>query len=120
MPEKTKEERIKAEERRLTKIFRELKDKKKIKMAQGLIQRAAFLKITLEECEHDITSNGITEKFSQSENQAPYDRKRPVADLYSAYNTSFQKIIKQLTDLLPAEEKKELDPFMEYIAGGAK
>ena len=63
----------------------------------------------------------MTEKFSQSENQEPYDRKRPVADLYSAYNTSYQKIIKQLTDLLPTEEKQEVDEMLSFIsAGGAK
>lgn len=118
MKEKTKAERIKAEERRLTKIYGELKNERKLKIAQGLIQRAAFMKIELEECEKDIVENGMTEKFSQSENQEPYDRKRPVADLYSAYNTSYQKIIKQLTDLLPAEGKQELDEMMSFISGG--
>ena len=118
MKETTKAKRIKAEERRLTKIYGELKSERKLKIAQGLIQRAAFMKIELEECEKDIVENGMTEKFSQSENQEPYDRKRPVADLYSAYNTSYQKIIKQLTDLLPAEEKQELDEMMSFISGG--
>lgn len=117
---KTKEERIKAEERRLVKIFKDLRDERKIKAAMGLIPRAAFLKITLEECETDITENGVTEKFSQSESQEPYDRKRPVADLYSAYNTSYQKVVKQLTDLLPEEEKKTADPFLDFIGGGVK
>ena len=92
MKEKTKDERIKAEERRLTKIYGALNN--------------------------DIVNNGLTEKFSQGENQEPYDRKRPVADLYSSLNTSYQKIIKQLTDLLPAEEKQELDEMMSFISGG--
>lgn len=117
MKEKTKDERIKAEERRLTKIYGDLKSEKKMKAAQGLIRRAAYMRIMLEECESDIVENGLTEKFSQGD-QEPYDRKRPIADLYSAMNTSYQKIIKQLTDLLPTEEKKEADPFLDYIAGG--
>ena len=41
MKEKTKDERIKAEERRLTKIYGDLKSEKKMKIAQGLIRRAA-------------------------------------------------------------------------------
>lgn len=116
MREKTKDERIKAEERRLTKIYGDLKSEKKMKAAQGLIRRAAYMRIMLEECESDIVENGLTEKFSQGD-QEPYDRKRPIADLYSAMNTSYQKIIKQITDLLPAEEKKENDPFMDFIGG---
>ena len=119
MKEKTKDGRIKAEERRLTKIYGDLKNDKKMKAAQGLIRRAAYMRVMLEECESDIVNNGLTEKFSQGENQEPYDRKRPVADLYSAYNTSYQKIIKQLTDLLPTEEKHELDEMMSFISGGA-
>jgi hypothetical protein len=117
MREKTKDERIKAEERRLTKIYGDLKSDKKMKAAQGLIRRAAYMRIMLEECESDIVENGLTEKFSQGD-QEPYDRKRPIADLYSAMNTSYQKITKQLTDLLPTEEKKEADPFLDYIVGG--
>lgn len=117
MKEKTKDERIKAEERRLTKIYGDLKSEKKMKTAQGLIRRAAYMRVMLEECENDIVDNGLTEKFSQGE-QDPYDRKRPIADLYSSLNTSYQKIIKQLTDLLPTEVKKEADPFIDYIEGG--
>ncbi len=117
MKEKTKEERIKAEERRLIKVYGDLKNEKKLKAAQGLIQRAAYMRVTLEDCETDILENGLTEKFSQG-NQEPYDRKRPVADLYNSLNTSYQKIIKQLTDLLPAEERAETDPFIAFISGG--
>lgn len=117
MKEKTKEERIKAEERRFTKIYGNLKTEKKMKVAQGLIRRAAYMRVMLEECENDIVENGLTEKFSQGD-QEPYDRKRPIADMYASLNTSYQKIIKQLTDLLPTEEKKQADPFLDYINGG--
>lgn len=117
MKEKTKDERIKTEERRLLKIYGDLKNDKKLKAAQGLIRRAAYMRVTLEDCEKDINENGLTEKFSQGE-QEPYDRKRPVADLYNSINTSYQKIIKQLTDLLPDEEKAEADPFIAFISSG--
>jgi hypothetical protein len=88
-----------------------------MKVAQGLIRRAAYMRVMLEECENDIVENGLTEKFSQGD-QEPYDRKRPIADMYASLNTSYQKIIKQLTDLLPTEEKKQADPFLDYINGG--
>ena len=114
--EKTKEERIKAEERRIVNIYKDLKDDKKLKAAQGLIQRAAYMRITLEDYERDILANGSTEKFSQGD-QEPYDRKRPVADLYNTMNTSYQKIVKQLTDFLPEDKKEDSDAFLSFIGG---
>lgn len=39
-----------------------------------------------------------------------------MADLYNTMNTSYQKIIKQLTDLLP-EGKGEEDELMEFLSG---
>lgn len=114
--EKTKEQRIKDEERRLNKIYSDEKDSKKLKVVQGLIQRAAYMRVTLEDYEKDINENGATEKFCQGD-QEPYDRKRPVADLYNTMNTAYQKIMKQLTDLIPEEKKKETDAFMDFIGG---
>lgn len=74
---------------------------------RGLIQRAAFMRVMLEEIEEDLNENGYTEMFSQSANQEPYERKRPAADLYNTMNSNYQKIMKQLTDLLPKEPAKE-------------
>ncbi len=114
MKTKTKETRIKSEKKRLLKIFGDMEDEKKLKTAQGLIERAAYMRVTLEDCESDIIDNGLTEKFAQGQ-QEPYDRKRPVADLYNTMNTSYQKIIKQLIDLLPEETKTDVDPFITFI-----
>lgn len=115
--EKSFEERIKAEKNRLVKNFDGI-DKKKRIIVQGLIERAAFMKITLDDIETDIKENGYIEKFSQGE-QEPYDRKRPCADLYNTLNANYQKIIKQLTDLLPKDEpaKTVSDGFDEFAQG---
>ena len=51
--EKTKEERIRGEKNRLNRIFRQLPEKKK-KLALGLIERAAFMRVELEDLEADI------------------------------------------------------------------
>lgn len=115
----TKEERIKREEKRLLGIYKDLDSKKK-EVVQGLIQRAAHLRITLEDFAKDLDENGYTELFSQG-NQEPYERKRPTADLYNTMNTNYQKIIKQLTDLLPKEqstllnEKSDGDDFDDFL-----
>lgn len=101
--QKTLESRIKAEERRLTKIFADIDEKKK-NSTQGLIQRAAFMRVSLEDLEAEINSAGFTELFSQGE-QEPYLRERPTSKIYNSLNSNYQKIIKQLTDLLPKDEK---------------
>ena len=109
-----KAKRIKREENRLKKIYKDIETKKK-DTVQGLIQRAAYMRVTLDDFEIDLDDNGFTEPFSQGD-QDPYDRKRPVADLYNTMNTSYQKIIKQLTDLLPKEaHKEEDDGFDEFV-----
>ena len=110
-----KEKRILKEERRLKKIFSENDGNKKFQAALGLIQRAAYMRITLEDYEEDILINGSIEKFSQSENQDPYDRKRPVVDLYNTMNTQYAKTIKQITDLLPENDIASKNELLDFI-----
>ncbi|AQT56844.1 TPA: hypothetical protein ONV50_002047 [Enterococcus faecium] len=96
---------VSAEERRLNKLFKDI-DKDKKKVVSGLITQAARLKILLDEMWIDISEKGDYELFSQSENQKPYERERPVAKQYNSRDQAYQRVIKQLTDYLP-EEKRE-------------
>ncbi len=111
-----KDRRIKKEENRLKKIYKNIEDNKKDTVI-GLIQRLAYLRVTLEDFEKDLDQNGFVELFQQGEKQSPYERKRPVADLYNTMNTAYQKGIKQLTDLLPKEIKvlDEDDDFEDFV-----
>jgi hypothetical protein len=111
------EAEIKAEEVRLRRIFARI-DKKRKAVTDGLIKRAAFMRVALNELEIDITVHGLTEWFSQGD-QEPYKRRRPEAEIYNSMNTSYQKIIKQLTDLLPKDDdaaKKKGDGFDEFVS----
>ena len=116
--ELTKDERIMKEEKRLKRIYKNInKDKKAI--IDGLIQRAAYMRITLEDYEKDINEKGYIEMFTQSEKTDPYERERPVARLYNTMNKNYQNIIKQLTDLLPKDVAKAVeddDGFNEFIS----
>lgn len=114
--EKTKEERIKSELARLNKIYKDIEENRK-STAQGLIERCAYMRISLEDFEKDLDKNGFTEKFRQG-NQEPYDRKRPIAEIYNSMNTSYQKAIKQLSDLLPKYNEiptKDDDGFDDFV-----
>lgn len=97
-----KEERIKKEVRRLNSIYAKI-DKKEKSVMDGLIKRAAFMRVTLEDMEEDLDCNGFTEMFTQSEKTDPYERERPVARLYNTMNKNYQSIMKQLSEFLPED-----------------
>ncbi len=109
----TIDERIKKEERRLKRIYKNI-DKDNKAIIDGLIKRAAYMLVTLEDWEKDISENGYYEMFTQSLNTPPYERERPVARLYNTMNKNYQSIIKQLSDLVPKPDtKKEKDDGFE-------
>lgn len=98
-----KKSRVTKEENRLKAIYAKLnKDIRSV--AEGLVRRAAYMRITLEDYEKDIDSGGSVEMFKQTENAPTYERVRPVAQLYNTLNKNYQSISKQLTDLLPKED----------------
>lgn len=115
--EKTKEQRINAEKLRLTRIYKEVPKEHK-GIIDGLIKRAAFMRVTLEDMEADLDENGFVELFTQSEKTEPYERERPVARLYNTMNKNYQSIIKQLSDLVPKQDKTaEVDDgFDDFVA----
>lgn len=114
--ELTKDERITKEEKRLRTIYKNI-DRDNKAIIDGLIQRAAYMRITLEDYEKDLDEKGYVEQFTQSVNTPSYERERPVARLYNTMNKNYQSIIKQLSDLVPKEVKAvEDDGFKDFIA----
>lgn len=110
-----KEKRIEKEILRLSKFFAAAPAGKR-QLAEGLIRRAAYMRVTLEDFEVDLDTNGHVELFSQSEKLEPYERERPAARLYNSMIRNYQTLMKQLVDLLPAnasnEIKNEIKEFM--------
>lgn len=100
---KVRDALVKKEKNRLNRLFKDV-PKNKLKTAEGLIIQAARLRVLLDEMWIDITENGDVEMFSQSEKLDPYERERPVAKLYNSRDQSYQRIIKQLADLIPEEK----------------
>jgi hypothetical protein len=112
-----KDKRISKEEKRLRQIYKDIAKENKA-IIDGLIQRAAYMRVTLEIMEGDLDSKGYVELFTQSEKTEPYERERPVARLYNTMNKNYQSIIKQLSDLVPKVEKKpEDDGFEDFVNG---
>lgn len=111
-------DRIKAEKSRLSKIYSAMDEDRKA-MAMGLVERAAFMRVQLEDLESDLLANGWTELFTQGA-QTPYERARPSGQQYNTLNANYQKIIKQLDALMPkasAAKPPEDDGFDNFVSG---
>src|SRR5699024_2726588 len=79
----------------------------------GLITQAARLRVLRDEMWADIRHGGGYELFSQYEKVEPDERERRVAKLYKSRDQSYQKVIKQLVELLPKEEQQEATDYVE-------
>lgn len=111
-----REKLIKQEMNRIKKIYKEF-PKEKVKVLEGLITEASFMKTALEELREDILKNGYTELFEQGE-QA-FNRERPEVKIYTNFIQKYTVCMKQLIDLLPQEEKKiESDALIEFVKKG--
>ena len=90
----------KSEIERLSRIYENLPENQ-FAVAQGLIVQAARLRVRLDKLWKDLSKNGETDLFSQSEKTEPYERERPAARLFTATDKNYQAIIKQLNELTP-------------------
>lgn len=115
-----KEKRMSAEQGRLRKIFKDI-PQDKMAVVDGLICQAARLRILLDDMWQDIKDKGDVEEFTQSPNTPPYERLRPVANLYNTRDKNYQTIIKQLVDLLPDDSKADpAEDLKAFLAAGKK
>lgn len=108
-----KEKKIKQEINRLKKLYKDF-PKDKVKALEGLIDNAAFLKITLDNLKDNLLKNGVTELFEQGEQS--FNRERPEYKVYSTFIQRYATVMKQLIDVLPVEEKtKENDRVADFV-----
>lgn len=103
--ELTRETRISNEKRRLRAIFKNLDENKK-KLVTPLIDKAAFMSVELDILQETIQKTGWTSEYKNGENQFG-TKKSPEAETYIALSKNYTVIVKQLTDLVPAAEKKK-------------
>lgn len=113
-----REKEIKAEVARIKKMYKEL-SKEKIKVVEGLINEAAFMKITLEGIRQELLEEGTTQWFQQGSQK--FKRQHPSVDIYTTMISKYSTVMNQLLNLLPEEEKKkEGDALMDFVKKGIK
>lgn len=111
-----KEKNIKQEINRIKKFYKEL-PKDKVKVMDGLINEAAFMKISLEELREDLLKNGYTEMYENGPQVVK--RERPESKIYTTLIQRYSNVMKQLIDIIPGEaQADEKDALVEFLARG--
>lgn len=111
-----KEKNIKQEINRVKKLYKDF-PRDKVKAIEGLINEAAFMKITLQETRENLIKFGMTEMFEQGSQS--FKRERPEVKIYTTLIQRYSNVMKQLIDLLPEEEKnEEKDELTEFLSKG--
>ena len=108
---KEKLKRIKAEQNRLTKLFKTI-DSAMIKTVKSLIENAAFMAVTLADLQAEINFSGCISTYKNGENQWG-TKKSPEVEVYNTMIKNHMTVMKQLTDLLPKSAPKEEDDGYE-------
>lgn len=111
--ELTKEELIKKEKRRLTGIFKEIEERRK-KTVEGLIEEAAFMRITLTEIKDSINEHGTLDAMQQGD--YVIIREHPDVKIYNTMVQRYTNVIDKLQGMLPKEiPKVEDDGFDDFL-----
>jgi hypothetical protein len=111
MTKAKKTTRIKKEKTRLLDIFAGL-DANKLKTCSALIDRAAFITVSLEDLEHELNEKGWTETYTNGRNQEGV-KKSAAAEAHISLTKNLNAIIKQLLELVPpAQQASRLDALM--------
>lgn len=97
-----KEELIKKEVTKLTRIFKSLSAGTKSSIT-NLINEAAFMSVSLSELRTIINKKGYVEEYQNGENQKGI-KKAAEVDIYNSLIKHYMAIMKQLLDLLPKTE----------------
>jgi ADP-heptose:LPS heptosyltransferase len=112
--EEEKQKQIKKEIAKLRRLCKNL-PRDRQRAAEGLIQEAAFMRVTLEETRHIIDHEGVLETFEQGSQR--FLREHPATKVYNAMIQRYSTVCKQLFELLPdADQAKQAeDELMAFV-----
>lgn len=111
---KDKDRLVKNEIVRLTNLFKDI-DRNRRLTAKGLIEEAAYMKITLQELKVEIDKHGPIDEMPQGDYSIL--REHPALKSYNTMVQRYTNIIDKLTNLHPKEVKvvEEDDGFSDFI-----
>lgn len=99
---------------RLTNLFKDIDSNRRL-TAKGLIEEAAYMKITLQELKVEIDKHGPIDEMPQGDYSIL--REHPALKSYNTMVQRYTNIIDKLTNLHPKEVKvvEEDDGFSDFI-----
>lgn len=113
---KKQDEKIDVEIKRLSELFEGLSESKR-KIATKLIERVAFMTITLELLEDDIKKRGPTIKFKNGKQEMIVENpsQKSYNTMINRYTTAYEKLI----NLIPQKptDGEEEDDFDDFVDG---
>jgi hypothetical protein len=98
-----KERKIRKEIKRLKTIFADL-EPNKLQTVDTLIDRAAYITVSLQELEQQLNAFGWVEEYRNGQNQSGL-KKSAAAEVYNSLTKNLTTIMKQLVDLVPPAQK---------------
>ena len=111
MAKMKKTTRIKREKDRIMEVFKDL-EPNKLQTCAALIDRAAYITISLEDLEEQLNDSGWVETYQNGENQYGL-KKSAAADVHISLTKNLNAIIKQLLELAPpAKKESRLEALM--------
>lgn len=109
------EKRVKKEAAKLRKVILTKCDPAREKLARDLIDRAAFMRISLEDLEAKISEDGCVSTYKNGENQYG-TKKSPEVEIYNTMAKNYALLLRQIKDILPEEERGSVDDgFDDFV-----
>lgn len=113
-----KVKRIKKEEARIKKLFKDIEENRK-KLVFTTIADVAFMTVTMQDLRETIIRKGTTATYKNGENQ--YGTKQsPEAQMYLQLSQKLTQAMKILVDCMPKPERKQAgtgDDFEDFVEG---
>ena len=108
-----KEKRIFKELERISRFFEKVDINQKA-LVGPLLQNAAFMKVTLEDLQKQINSEGVTEVYQNGANQQGVKQSATLQS-YNALIKNYTSVIKALSNVLPPAEKQTLPSVTSWL-----
>lgn len=112
MSKAKQDEKIEEIRQRYLEVFSQISEDKK-ELAKTLIDRVAFMSITLDLLEDDIKTKGPTYPFEQGKQKMIVEN--PAQKSYNTMINRYTATVRQLSDLLPKIEEVVDDGFDDFM-----
>lgn len=103
MADLTLDARIKKEKSKIKRLYKNMAPER-LESAEKLIERAAYMVVSLEDMEKIISRDGLVIEMQQGD--YTIERAHPLLTPYNAMVKNYSSVVKQLNEMIPEEDAK--------------